>query len=206
MILITGMYNVVPSAGEAIVTNLPGADPELYTQTAMSTLISPTFGQYFMAISLFLFCFTTLITYFYKMDTNIAFIKEMLNIDKAGKYITHVARIGLLGMVIFGAVNSAKLIWAITDLGVGLLGWVNVITILLLSKTALTALKDYDTQKSLGLNPTFNPIILGIKNADFWEDLGARTPIPKTVSSKGRTVVAKKVQERLLPVPNPFSE
>ncbi|MFL0583304.1 alanine/glycine:cation symporter family protein [Solibacillus silvestris] len=206
MILITGMYNVAPSAGEAIVSNIPGANPELYTQSAMSTLISPTFGQYFMSISLFLFCFTTLITYFYKMDTNIAFIKEMLNIGKAGKIITHAARLGLLGMVIFGAVNSATLIWAITDLGVGLLGWVNVITIVLLSKTALTALKDYDTQKRLGLNPTFNPLVLGIKNADFWEDLEARSSIPNTVPSKGKTVVAKKVQERLQPVPNPFSE
>lgn len=58
----------------------------------------------------------------------------------------------------------------------------------------------------LGLNPTFNPLVLGIKNADFWEDLEARSSIPNTVPSKGKTVVAKKVQERLQPVPNPFSE
>ncbi|MGN7479792.1 alanine/glycine:cation symporter family protein [Solibacillus silvestris] len=197
MILITGMYNVAPNTGDAIINNLPGANPELYTQSAMSTLISPAFGQYFMTVSLFLFCFTTLITYFYKMDTNIAFIKEMLNIEKSSGIIKHAARFGLLGMVIFGAVNPAALIWAITDLGVGLLGWVNVITILLLSKTALVALSDYDSQKRIGLNPTFNPVQLGIKNADFWENEATKTA--KTPSTGKTAAAARNKQERLLP-------
>lgn len=171
MILITGMYNVIPNGGDTIVNNLQGISPELYAQFAMGTLVSQTFGQYFMTVSLFLFCFTTLITYFYKMDTNIAFVKETLNLKSSSNFVNHLARFGLLGMVIFGAINSAPLIWGITDLGVGLLGWINVITIFLLSKIAIKALKDYDEQKKTGLNPVFRPSKVGIKNADFWEEL-----------------------------------
>lgn len=180
MILITGMYNVIPNGGEAIINNLPGAGPELYAQFAMGTLVSKTFGQYYMTASLFLFSFTTLITYFYKMDTNIAFVKETLNIKNSSKFVNHLFRFGLFAMVIFGAVNSASLIWGIADLGVGLLGWVNVITILFLSKTAIKALKDYEEQKKQGLNPVFRPSKVGIKNADFWEELEAKEITVKT--------------------------
>lgn len=183
MILITGMYNVIPEGGDPIVNNLQGAGPELYTQFAMGTLVSQTFGQYFMTTSLFLFCFTTLITYFYKMDTNIAFVKETLNLKSSSNFVNHLARFGLLGMVIFGAINSAPLIWGITDLGVGLLGWINVITIFLLSKIAIKALKDYDEQKIAGLNPVFRPSKVGIKNADFWEELEAKELGAKEVAA-----------------------
>ena len=155
MILITGMYNVVPSGRDAIVSNLSGTGPELYTQLAMGTLVSQTFGQYFMAASLFLFCFTTLIIYFYKMDTNIAFVRETLNLRSSGNVVNHLARFGLLG-------------------------WINVITIFTLSKIAIKALKDYDEQKKAGLNPVFYPSKVGIKNADFWEELEAKEDASKT--------------------------
>ena len=46
--------------------------------------------------------------------------------------------------------------------------YLNFIAILLLSKTALKVLKDYDEQKKLGLDPMFDPRKVGIENADFW--------------------------------------
>jgi len=33
----------------------------------------------------------------------------------------------------------------------------------------MIALRDYERQKKLGLDPTFDPVALGIKNADFWQ-------------------------------------
>ena len=36
-------------------------------------------------------------------------------------------------------------------------------------KPAIDALKDYEKQKAEGKDPVFNPVLLGIKNADFWE-------------------------------------
>ena len=46
--------------------------------------------------------------------------------------------------------------------------WINVITMLVIMKPALIALKDYEQQKKEGKDPIFDPIKLGIKNADFW--------------------------------------
>ena len=34
---------------------------------------------------------------------------------------------------------------------------------------ALIALRDYERQKKLGLDPVFDPEALGIRNADFWK-------------------------------------
>jgi AGCS family alanine or glycine:cation symporter len=47
--------------------------------------------------------------------------------------------------------------------------WLNLIAILILAKPALVALKDYEAQKKQGVDPVFDPVKLGIKNADYWE-------------------------------------
>ncbi|KRE46452.1 hypothetical protein ASG81_11655 [Paenibacillus sp. Soil522] len=41
--------------------------------------------------------------------------------------------------------------------------------ILLLTKPALTVLRDYEKQKKEGKDPVFDTVKLGIKDADFWE-------------------------------------
>jgi alanine or glycine:cation symporter, AGCS family len=58
--------------------------------------------------------------------------------------------------------------WGLGDLGVGLMAWLNIIAILILQKPALVALRDYEAQKRLGVDPTFDPDKLGIRNADLW--------------------------------------
>jgi AGCS family alanine or glycine:cation symporter len=52
--------------------------------------------------------------------------------------------------------------------------------ILILQKPALLALKDYEKQKKAGKDPVFDPVVLGIKDADFWEHEFKResTPTP----------------------------
>ena len=54
-------------------------------------------------------------------------------------------------------------------MGVGLMAWLNIIAIFLLQQPALIALRDYERQKKQGLDPTFDPDALGIRNADFWK-------------------------------------
>ena len=51
------------------------------------------------------------------------------------------------------------------------MAWVNLIAILLMSKTAMKVWKDYQSKRRAGEKyPSFNPKELGIKNADFWEE------------------------------------
>jgi len=45
----------------------------------------------------------------------------------------------------------------------------------MLGKPAIKALRDYEAQKAAGVEKySFDPLALGIKNADFWEQRVAR--------------------------------
>jgi alanine or glycine:cation symporter, AGCS family len=68
----------------------------------------------------------------------------------------------------YGSVKTAALAWALGDVGLGIMVWLNLIAILILAKPALIALKDYENQKKQGLDPVVDPEKLGIKNADYW--------------------------------------
>lgn len=73
MVLISGMYDVKPEGSAPITERLGNVEPSVYPQLAVESVL-PTFGIYFMAVSLFFFCFTTLISYYYKVETNLAFL------------------------------------------------------------------------------------------------------------------------------------
>jgi AGCS family alanine or glycine:cation symporter len=74
----------------------------------------------------------------------------------------------LLTSVMYGGIKSADLAWALGDVGVGAMAWLNIVAILILQKPALMALKDYEKQLDEGLDPTFDADTVGIKNAEFW--------------------------------------
>lgn len=165
MILFTGMYNTEAPDGTMLVNNLEGieAGPG-YTQAAIESVI-PGFGAGFVAISLFFFAFTTIMAYYYIAETNVAYL-----IRKNNKLAITLLKVIILAATFYGAVNEAKLVWALGDVGLGLMVWLNLIAILILAKPALLALKDYERQKKLGIDPVFDPKSLGIKNADYWEN------------------------------------
>ncbi|WP_028611401.1 alanine/glycine:cation symporter family protein [Paenibacillus harenae] len=165
MILITGMYNVVPEGAAPIVKNVGDVDPgPIFTQKAVETFL-PGFGAPFVAIALLFFAFTTIMAYYYMAETNLAYINR-----KAKRvWLDYMLKVAILAVVFFGCVRTAGLAWTLGDIGVGGMAWLNVIAILLLSKPALTVLRDYEKQKKEGKDPVFDPVKLGIKDADFWE-------------------------------------
>ncbi|NNU90841.1 sodium:alanine symporter family protein [Anoxybacillus sp. CHMUD] len=164
MILFTGMYNTVGADGAFIVENLKGVNPGPgYTQAAIETVF-PGFGAAFVAIALFFFAFTTIMAYYYIAETNVAYLMR----GKNGTWLMTGLKIMLLIATFYGAVKTADLAWALGDVGLGIMVWLNLIAILILAKPALQTLKDYEEQKQQGLDPVFDPIKLGIKNADYW--------------------------------------
>ncbi len=164
MLLLTGMYNVGDGKGGFLVHNIPGveAGPN-WTQMGIDTLIKGV-GTYFVAVALFFFAFTTLLAYAFYTESNVAYLFK-----KRSNIMIPAARIFLLAMTFFGAVRTAKLAWAMGDIGVGLMAWLNVIAILLLSKVGLATLKDYERQKREKVRElTFDPGSLGIRHAVLW--------------------------------------
>lgn len=167
MILITGMYDVKPEGQAPITNNLGNAEPTAYTQLALESVL-PTFGMSFLAISLFFFCFTTLLSYYYKAETNLAFLTNHQN--NKSNWPNHLLKVVLLFAAFYGSVKSANTVWAMGDLGMGTMAWVNLTVIFLLTKPALQALQDYVRQRKAGKDPVFKPEKLGIEGADFWEE------------------------------------
>ncbi len=195
MILITGMYNVKGADGALIVDNgvyytqagvkhVDGSPT--YTQAAIDKAFSgqETFhesyvgaGSYFVAIALFFFAFTTLLAYYYIAETNVAYLTQ----KRGGPLLMLLLKFGIMGAVYLGCVRTATIAWELGDLGVGVMAWLNVIAIIILQKPALLALKDYEKQKKAGKEPVFDPVTLGIKDADFWEFEYGKEPVKEEV-------------------------
>ena len=85
-----------------------------------------------------------------------------------------ILKIVMLASVFYGSVKTAQVAWGLGDIGIGILTWLNVTSILVIffmSNPAVKALKDYEEQKRKKVNVfRFDPVSLDIKNAYFWED------------------------------------
>ncbi len=171
MILITGAYNVHGPESTFLVQNLAetvGANGPAFTQLAIESTM-PGVGKLFIAFALFFFAFTTILAYYYIAETNIAYIRRTFKVNG----LMFLLKLVLITSVFYGTVKAANLAWAMGDVGVGLMAWLNIVGILIIffiAKPAIVALKDYEKQQKDGVEEyTFNPVALGIKNADYWE-------------------------------------
>ncbi|MGD6776888.1 MULTISPECIES: alanine/glycine:cation symporter family protein [Bacillaceae] len=169
MILFTGSYNVVDpeNEGQFLRNNLGEAVEAgpAYTQAAVESVI-PGFGAGFVGIALLFFAFTTIMAYYYIAETNVAYLMR----GRSNKIPMFILKVVLLVATYFGVVRTTQVAWDLGDVGLGIMVWLNLIALLLLAKPALAVLKDYDEQRKQGLDPTFNPEKLGIKNAEFWTE------------------------------------
>jgi AGCS family alanine or glycine:cation symporter len=170
IILITGMYNIYNADGTVLFYG--GGLPEsetgygpIFTQLAVNASI-PGFGSGFVAIALFFFAFTTIMSYYFQAETNVYFLFRN---KRTLFYIINFLRIAILAVTFFTGINAMKLAWDMADIGVGIMAWLNLIALILLQKTALKTFFDFEKQLKTGIeNPVFNPDKLGIKNTDEW--------------------------------------
>lgn len=162
MIILTNSYNVLDGTGNLIVENLPGVEyGVLYTQYAVDTLFLGL-GSKFVAVAIFLFAYTSLLAYYYQAESN------MMYMFPKNKTAIFIMRIIFILSSFSGVLNTSDLIWTCGDLGVGLMAWLNIIAILILSKQGIKILKDYEEQIAQGIDPIFNPKLLNIKDS-IWE-------------------------------------
>jgi alanine or glycine:cation symporter, AGCS family len=170
MILLTGAYNVIDPAGGFLVEKLPGvAMGPGFTQAAVDSVL-PGYGAGFVAMALFLFAFTTLMAYYYYAETSLAYLASRF----AAGWSLQVMRLAFVGIAFFGAVRHADLAWALGDIGVGLMAWLNLVAIVLLTKPALACLRDYEQQLRAGKEPTYVARNSGVTTATEWT--GDRAP------------------------------
>ena len=147
IILSAGTFNILDADGNMLVANRPelGANYVGFTQAAVDSVLSG-FGGTFVAVALVFFVFTTVMAYyFYGESSIIYFFEGRPGKEKAEKACIWAFRFVLLGMVVFGSLREAGVIWQLGDVGVGLTAWINVLALLILCPKAVRALRDYES-------------------------------------------------------------
>jgi AGCS family alanine or glycine:cation symporter len=125
MILITGMYNVVDGAGNFLREGIPGATAgATYVQAAINTALPGKMGSVFIAVAIFFFAITTILSFGFYVMPNLAYL---LRRNKYIKQFTLVIGCVQMFSIFLGSINSSAFAWDLADIGVGLIAWVNLL-------------------------------------------------------------------------------
>ena len=108
-------------------------------QTAMQHHFG-TAGVVFIAVVLFLFCFSTFIGILYYARSNVAYLFG----DKMWAQTAY--KIVALAMLFIGGLAAYTFVWDIGDIGVGLMTVFNIIALYPMSGQAIKSLKDYENK------------------------------------------------------------
>ncbi len=136
-------------------------------QTALNSHIGE-WGGSFIAVAIFFFSLTSIIANYSYAENNLTFLKRNRKISCT------LFRFAVLGMVMYGAVDSLPVIWAMTGLFMGMMSIVNMMAIVLLSGIAIKLAKDYNQQLNMGWTPQFKPSkypeLVGQLEKGIWEE------------------------------------
>ena len=135
-----------------------------YVQQTMAAALG-SFGPVFIAVSMCLFAFTTLIGNYYYCE---GCLKHILKRHPSKTFML-VFRLVASVIVLIGATVSMGLAWDTADLFQALMVIINIPVIIILAKPALLALNDYMKQRKEGKDPHFKAADIGLKEkTDFW--------------------------------------
>ena len=145
MILCSGTYNIFGPGGEVLYAGAPelGNNYVNFTQSAVDSVFAG-FGARFVSIAMVFFVFTTILAYYFYAETSLIYLFSRRPGSRLERIVILVFQILMLGAVIFGAVKEADVVWQIGDIGVGLMAWVTVVSILWLCPKALRSLKEFE--------------------------------------------------------------
>ncbi len=138
-----------------------------YVQSAISTVFG-TAGPVFITVAMVLFAFTTLIGNLYYVDNALIFLNNKKKPSKKFMKIFHLC----CALIVFvGAIIPMDAAWAMADITMGGMTLINLPVCMLLGKTAIDCMKDYEKQKKTGIKPVFKAVDIGLNEAeiDHWK-------------------------------------
>lgn len=118
------------------------------TQSALEAEVG-SIGSTFVAIAVFCFAFTSIVSNYYYGETNIQFISKK-------KWPVIAYRFVVGAMVMTGSLISLEAVWGLADVFMGLMTLCNLLAIFMLGKYAIRLLKDYQQQRKAGRNPVYH--------------------------------------------------
>ena len=137
-----------------------------FVQKSVSTVLG-SLGPVFVTVAMVLFAFTTLLGNLYYVDNALAFINRKM----PSKQFMTVFRLICAAAILIGAAMSMDAAWAVADILMAVMCFINLPACIVLSKVAIDACKDYEKQKSEGKNPVFHARDIGLEDAglDYWQ-------------------------------------
>ncbi len=176
--LCTNCYNVLGVDGSMVVEYLPGLPDGIpYVQSAIASVLP--LGEIIVAFLITTFAFTSLMSYYLEAEIHIEYLTMKLP-SALQKTILNALRLCFLFMVFISSSWPITRVWNITDIGGGVLTWAHLTLLVIICGPAVKALRSYDKQRKAGVeHPVFDPVALGIKNADLWTEIN---------KEKGRSV------------------
>lgn len=147
------------------------------TQKALESQMGPWGGD-LVAIAIFLFAFSSIIANYYYGESNLRFIKD-------SPWLINIYRLGVMSMVVWGAVSDLPSVWAFADAAMGTMALINLVSIMLLSGIVVKVLRDFDEQVAQGISPVFNrkkyPFLDKTMDEDVWQENAEVMSEPKLV-------------------------
>ncbi len=138
MILLSGAVDYGPD----------GAQGMVLTQNALSEHIGAA-GPAFIAIAILFFAFTSIIGNYSYSESAMEFL------GLGGRVPLLILKAMAMGMVVWGAVPPVAAVFNLADASMAVMATINLVAILMLSKTVTTLTKDYFGQKAAGKVPLF---------------------------------------------------
>ncbi len=139
------------------------------TQNAMETHLG-SLGSDFVSAAICLFAFTSVVANYAYGESNLHMFK-LDNKFGRGFYTS-----GYLLMIFWGSMASLPMVWAMADMALGLMTFVNVIAILILTPTIVAVTRDYQKKRN-------NKETITFKNEDC--DVQGRLEDPSIWQGKG---------------------
>ncbi|SFH49020.1 alanine or glycine:cation symporter, AGCS family [Palleronia marisminoris] len=118
------------------------------TQIALDTHIG-AFGPWFIGIAIFFFAFTSILGNYAYAENAMEFL------GLGGKKGLLVLKVIVLGFVMWGSLQAVTTVFNLADAAMAIMATINLVAILILSKTVAKLTRDYFAQRRSGTEPVF---------------------------------------------------
>ena len=145
-------------------TPAPEAAGAAYVQSGVQSALGG-FGAVFLTVSVCLFAFTSLLGNYYYVESCLRFLCRR----EPGKAVLLIFRVLAAALVFAGAIFSTALVHDAALLLQALMLLCNLPVLVILTKPAMAALRDYEWQKRKDRLPVYRAEANGVKTSECWK-------------------------------------
>lgn len=173
IIILSGTCTVVNDAGSVIYPGIEFGGIEAgagWVQAGLNTCpVLAGWAPQILAVMIAIFATGTIVGYYYLIESNLRFI-----MGRTSKVALNIVKCIFLAALVISTMMESGFIWNTADIGMGLMGWMNLIVLLILSPKAIAIVRDYGKALRAKETPVFIPEKYGIEDKTGAWDLSKK--------------------------------